>query len=157
MSKKYWFYGLALLVSFASGRWLAPEKVKIEKQIVEVEKKSSTKDTDSERNKRKETTVTEKIGPDGSKETTSHTVETTETAKKKSQSDSSESTRAESETKEIERGTAKVTVSALAGTSFTSPQIVYGASVSKPILGPITVGVFYLTPGTLGGMLGLTF
>ncbi len=158
MSRRYWAVGLALLVSFAAGRWLAPEKIKIEKQIIEVEKKSSNKDTEAERNKRKETIITEKINSDGSKETTTHIVEETSASKKAGESNNSESGRAENETKEIERGTAKVTISALAGTTFsTETPIVYGGSISKPIFGPITIGAWGLTNKTAGFSLGLTF
>lgn len=157
MDKKYWLYGVALLVSFASGRFLVPEKVKIEKQIVEVEKKSLVKDTDSERNKHKETVVTEKINSDGSKETTTHVIEETQASKKENESNSSESAKDQRETKEVERGSSKTTVGFMAGTSFTSPQVIYGVSVYRGVLGPIGIGVWGLTNGIVGASIGISF
>lgn len=51
-----------------------------------------------------------------------------------------------------------VNVSALASVNFTrSSMPVYGASVSKEIIGPITVGVFGLTDSTIGVSIGLNF
>lgn len=157
MDKKYWFFGLALLVSFASGRWLAPEKVKTVVQTVEIENKSNNKDSEAERNKKKETTTTEKTNLDGSTEKTTHTVEETDTTKKTNESDSSQSTTSKTASKEIERGTSKVTISALAGTNITAPQIVYGASVYRGVLGPIGIGLFGFTNGIVGAMIGLSF
>lgn len=49
-------------------------------------------------------------------------------------------------------------ISALASMNFLNGFVpVYGASVSKEILGPITVGVFALTNSTFGISLGLNF
>lgn len=158
MTKKQWcLWAGALLVSFSFGRWSGPEKIKIEKQIVEVEKKSTTKDTEAERNKHKETTVTEVTKPDGTKETTTHTVEETSTDKKTGESDSVESSRASSETKEIEKSSGKTTLSVMAGTNISNPKVVYGAAAYHPILGPIGVGIWAFTDTTFGGSIGISF
>lgn len=158
MTKRQWLLlAAALLTAFAFGRWSAPEKIKIQKQIVEVEKKSTTKDTEAERNKRKEITVTEVIRPDGTKETTTHTVEETTAVKKKAESDSSESNRASNETKEVEKSSSKTTVSLMVGTNLQNPKIVYGGSAYRPILGPVGIGLWGLTDKTLGASVGLTF
>jgi len=56
--------------------------------------------------------------------------------------------------------TSKLNVSALVGTPFTGPnpfQPVYGVSVTKEVLGPISVGVWALTNSTVGVSLGWDF
>lgn len=150
MTKKQWVaLGLTILAAFAFGRWSAPDKIK----TVEVEKQTSAKDSEADRNKHKDTTVTEKVNSDGSKETTTHTVEDTEATKKTSESSISESTRE----KDVEKTSSKVTISVLAGTSLMSPQITYGASVYRPVLGPIGIGVWGLQSGTFGASIGISF
>lgn len=61
--------------------------------------------------------------------------------------------------KTIERAQDGVTIAALAGvdTSNLSKGFVYGASVSKPILGPISLGAWFLTSGTIGMSVGIKF
>lgn len=133
---------VALVLGIAVGRWLTP--VKIETKTVEVEKK--VVDTD----KKKETKVVEKVNPDGSKETVTTINETTE---RKSQKDTS----LNSTTSKIYGGS-KMTLSALGGLSLSgTPSMIYGASVTKPVLGPITAGAFFLTNSTIGVSLGLEF
>ncbi len=153
------FILLGLLCSFAAGRWLAPEKVRIETKTVEIEKKDSASKTEQDRNRRKETTETKVTKPDGSVEETRKIIEETETSKKTDKRDTSESASSEETLKEVTRSSAKVTIAALMGVPLAgnAPPVLYGGSVSKPILGPITVGVFYLTSPAIGGMLGLTF
>lgn len=51
----------------------------------------------------------------------------------------------------------RVQVSALAGIDLRSKQAVYGAAASKQFIGPVTLGVFGLTNGTLGASIGMTF
>lgn len=148
---KYIIVGVALLTAFAAGRWLAPEKVKIEKQIVTVEKQVDTKDKDDH----KKTTITETTKPDGTKTKTtvitddSQTKDTTKT----------DTATKETETKEITRGTSKVTLSALGGVhlGLGSQPVVYGGMISKPVLGPITIGIWGLSDATAGASIGLTF
>lgn len=149
---------IALLTSYAFGRWSAPEKVKIETKIVEVEKKTETSKTDTDRNKHKETTVTETTRPDGTKETTTKTVEDTQTDRKTNTSKTDDTTITESKSKEVTYSSSKVTVSALAGVNVLKGGLPdYGASLTKPILGPITVGAFAFQSGMVGCSLGLTF
>ncbi len=148
--------GLILLaLSFATGRYLTPDKIKIETKIVEVEKKTS--DSDTNRDKHRETITVEKTLPDGTTEKTTKTTEDTQTDRKTHSTD--DLTKTETTSKEITKGD-KVTVAALTGVdinlSGTSP-IIYGGIVSKPILGPVTVGVWGLSNATAGLALGLTF
>ncbi len=129
---------LGLLSSFAVGRYSVPESTK--------ESKDSSEQTDS---KKKKKTVTEETeAPDGTKK--KKTTVTEETEKSKSKTDK--------ESKEVFTGSSKVTVGALLGIRvYDANSQSYGLLISKPILGPITVGAFYLTPGILGASLGLTF
>jgi FtsZ-interacting cell division protein ZipA len=141
---------VALVGAFAVGRWSAPEKVKI--QTVEVEKKTTDKQVDS--TKDKTTTITETTKPDGTK--TKTTVITDNQTK---HSDAHSDTEIDkTTTKEVDRSTSKVTISALAALDVTKPGMpIYGASVSKPILGPLTVGVFGFQNGMAGVSVGLSF
>lgn len=132
-------------ISFASGRFLAPIKT------VEVVKEVERKEKEKEVHKTKKTV--EKTNPDGSKETTTTETEdsTTTTTTEKDKSSS----------KETERSSSKIHVAALAGMDITKglnpALIVYGASVSKDILGPISIGVFGFNDGRLGLSVGLSF
>lgn len=137
---------LALLVAFAVGRFLAPTKVKTEVKTVYVEKKTE----DQKVQKHIQTVIVQK--PDGSKET------------KITEDDNSDTKTAESnqtvkqEDKEVIRGTGKTYIAALAGLSISNfGQPVYGASVARSVLGPITVGAWGLTNGTAGLSVGLSF
>lgn len=149
-----------LTTAFAFGRWSAPEKVKIETKVVEVEKKTESSQSDIDRNRRRETTETEVTRPDGTTEKTKKTIEETETHKETNRKDTTSTSTTTEASKEVTVGTAKVTVSALVGIELapgTRPPVWYGGSISKPILGPVTVGVWYLTAPAAGFSLGLTF
>lgn len=141
-----------LLASFAGGRWLAPEKVRVETKTVEVEKKIDKIDKTTD--KHKEAVIVEVVKPDGTKETTTKTVEDV-----KVKIDTKEvvlDTVTTDKTKEVAGSSAKVTIAAMGGlTRDFSP--VYGAAVSKPILGPVTVGAWGLSNLTFGASVGLTF
>lgn len=136
---KYALASIAILTSFAAGRWMAPTSIKTDKET------SATKDTD----KHKVTVITVIEHPDGTKESKTTEVEDTSSTASKNTSD----------TKDVERSTSKVTISALGGISLLSDPLVtvFGVSVTKPILGPITAGVWGLSNKTFGASLGLTF
>lgn len=53
----------------------------------------------------------------------------------------------------------RMNVSVLAGIDFSSavPKPTYGVSINKEFIGPITVGVFGLTNGTIGASIGVNF
>lgn len=59
----------------------------------------------------------------------------------------------DTETKVKERS--KLAISALAGTDLSKP--IYGAAVSKEVLGPITIGIFGLSNASFGASVGLNF
>lgn len=149
---------VSLLAAFAFGRYSAPEKVKTETKTVEVEKKTEDTKTDVDKNRHKETKVVEVTRPDGSKEKTTEVTEDTNVFKKTDQSTTDNTTKSAEESKETTYAAAKVTISALAGANVSSLSVpVFGASVSKPILGPIAVGLFGFANGLAGFSIGLTF
>jgi len=141
-----WFVVGAVLLAFAAGRYLTPTKIEI--KTVEVEKKK----TDVERDKRKETTTTVTENPDGTKTTVTKTVEDTNTRK----STTTDKT-VEGETTKTYRG-AKTSVMVLGATRADDLlSRSYGMAVSRQVLGPISVGGFFLTNSTVGVSLGLEF
>lgn len=148
---------LALSGAFAIGRWAAPEKVRIETRTVEVERKTDTADTEVNRDKHKTTKTTEIVRPDGTREITTEVTEDTKTDKTKKDTETSERETDSATLKEITRSSQKVTISALYGVSVTGELPKWGASITKPFLGPFTFGAFFLTPGVLGCSIGLTF
>lgn len=148
---------VALTASYGFGRWSAPEKIRVETIIKEVEKKVDDTKTSTDRDKHKTTTVTETVKPDGTKQTVTTTTEDTQTHKGTEGHSTTENEKDSSTLKEITRATAKVTVSAMYGMPFIGGLPYYGGMISKPIFGPITVGAFYLSPDIIGVTLGLTF
>lgn len=142
---------VALLTSFAAGRWLAPETIKTVKEIVKVKEKQKVKIVEKEVHR--VTTITEY--PDGKKVTV---IE--DNSKQTSNTDTSTHTDTKSkETSEITRGTSKVTISALGGISLLNNPLVtvWGVSVTKPVFGPVAIGLWGLNNNTFGSSLGLTF
>lgn len=135
-----------ILTSFAFGRYSAPETIK----TVEIEKKTEDKTKDID--KHKDTVIVEVINPDGTKTTTTKTVEDTNT--KVTDKKTSETSKTEEETK----SSSKTTLAALSGVQLQgTPEVVYGASVHRPIFGPIGIQVFGLSSKTFGIGLSLTF
>lgn len=141
---------IVVLTSFAFGRYSTPVIVKTER--VEVEKKTETSTDDL--NRHKETTTKEVVKPDGSKETTTTTTE--DTSRRKDKKDTEDTQK--SDKTETVKSKDVVTLSALAMVSVTNPTgIDYGLHVSKPMIGPIVVGIFGFTDGRVGVSLGLQF
>lgn len=130
-----------LAISFASGRFLTPEKTKIEVKTITVEKVVTE-------------VVHQKIyikeNPDGSKETTIVTDTNT---------DSKTNSKSNDETKESTISKDRINISVLTGSNFpinlSAP--IYGISANKNILGPITGGIFALSNKTAGISIGLNF
>lgn len=149
---------IALLAAFAAGRFLTPEKVRIETRTVEVEKKTSESSSDTNIDRHRETTTTETTRPDGTKEKKTTVVEDTQANRKHDDKTDDEKSSDSSSVKIVERSSAKVTISALAAVNpFTPGPFLYGASISKPILGPLSLGAFGFSDGRIGLSAGLTF
>jgi hypothetical protein len=132
---------IVLAAAFAAGRQSVPEKVKTEIKTVEVEKIVTVV-------KKEVVTIVE--NPDGSKQTTIVTDTRT---------DSQTNTNASNQTTEETKKNKKLNVSILAGTSpsFNLTELVYGASISKEVVGPVTVGAWALTNRSVGISVGLNF
>jgi hypothetical protein len=141
---------VALLTSFAAGRWSAPEKIKI--QTIEVEKKTDDKKVVTDDKKR--TTIVEVDKPDGTKVKTTVIADVSDIKAYDKITDDVTKT----QTKEIDKSSSKVTISLLVAINLTGPYLpTYGVAITKPILGPITVGLFGLQDRTIGASVGLTF
>lgn len=140
---------VGLGAAFAAGRYTTPEKIRVETKIVEVVKESKDVKKDVKKVVKKKT-ITK---PDGTKETTTETT-TDSSLDKKTEKDTSKNSDTSSETA---RGDSKVTINALVGLDFNRTTPVYGLSCTKPILGPLTVGLWGLTNATAGASIGLSF
>lgn len=150
---------VSLATAFAAGRYSLPEKIRIETKTVEVEKKSDSKDTDAQKNTHKKTITKETIKPDGTKTVTTVVTDDSVASTKTIDKQVDLTNKDISSVSEKSHSSDKVTISALGGVSFNSstPVFVYGASVSKPILGPITVGLWGLSNASFGASAGLSF
>ena len=155
----------ALLVSFAAGRYTVPEKIKIETKTVEVEKKVEIVKKDVDKDAHKKIITVVKYSKTGKKESLTTTVEEdTKIASKTGVTDNIQKDLSQSTLKITEKGDSKVTISALAGvnpfvSTTTTPNnlFIYGASIYKPVLGPIGIGIFGLSNGSCGASVGVTF
>lgn len=152
------------VVCFALGRWLSPEKVKIQREVVVKEDTTKIEQlkTDLERLKKKKTTTVEVIRPDGTREIKTVVKEDESVRKQKSKDTTTTIVKetSEKESKEITNSSSVLTLSALVGTDITSlsssSKLQFGAHVQRTIIGPFTLGVFGLSSGTAGFSLGLS-
>lgn len=145
--------------SFAVGRYTTPVQIKTETKIVEVEKKTNVSDSDKKKERHKKTTTIEETLPDGTKRKTTVVTDDTQSDSQKHDSSSSETSKSETDKKEVTNRTSLVTISALGGASISlgNVPLIYGASITKPVLGPITIGIWGLSNSTAGLSLGLSF
>ena len=136
----------------ATGAYLVPTKVKIEK-------KTDSKVTNTEKKKKRKITIVENKKPDGEVNKTTTITDDSDSKDNSKSVDTAISDKQSDTSKEVTHEGSKVSISALAGINpFNGPQApVFGASLTKPVLGPITVGAWGLNNGTIGGSLGLTF
>lgn len=123
----------------------------IPRKTVTVVVTDTKKQTDVEKDKRKETTIVEKVGPDGSKQTTTKIVEDTSTKRVVDERSHT------SDTRETTFGGGGFGASLLVASSGSLVDRDYGVSVNKSILGPINVGAFFFKSGTIGVSAGLQF
>jgi hypothetical protein len=147
---------VSLAIAFAVGRYSTPEKIKTVTQTVTVHDIQTDTNTDKKDNKKVVTVEDDK--PTGEKVITTTTTDNSDTNTKIDQTD--DTTTNTTSTKEVTKGSDKVTILGLAGTQFGkgSPlSTVYGGSISKPVLGPITTGAWGLSNKTVGLSVGLTF
>lgn len=139
---------VALAGAFAAGRYTLPAKVVTE--IKEVVKEVKEKETET--NKHKETKRVIVTNPDGTITDTTTIVEDT----KKNTDTTTVVDKDKSTNSETTYPTDKVTIQALGGLNFPETPV-YGAAVSKPVIGPIVIGLWGLSNKTVGASIGLTF
>lgn len=146
---------LALLTSFALGRFSTPETVKVETKTVQVD--SKVDNTSTNQDKHQDTTTTTTKAPDGTVVTKTETVVDTNTHRQTRDTDTTDTSTDTS--KEVTRSSSKLSISVLAGVNVTSPGAtpVYGGSITRGLIGPLTVGLFGLSNGVVGASVGLTF
>lgn len=141
---------IALSMAFAVGRYTAPAG-SVTKTVTDTAS-SDQKQIDRDTIKKIITTTTKK--PDGEEQTTTETTISTNTHV----NDTKSSETHQEQTVTIEKKPV-LNVSLLAGVDVIRPLSgpVYGASVSKEFIGPITLGVWGLTNSTVGVSVGLNF
>ncbi len=126
---------VALLAAYSFGHYTKPQPAI-----------ATTTTQETEKQLQHDVIVTIKT-PDG----TTKTVETVDTT-----------TKVQEQKKEVEvtpPKQSKINISALVANDFSRGGILplYGVSVSKEFLGPVTIGAFGLTNGTIGLSLGINF
>ena len=149
-----------ILTAYAFGRYSAPEKVRTVTKIVEVEKKTTDVKKDTSRDKHRETKTVETTKPDGTKEKTTTVVEDTKTDTKTDRKDTAETGKTTEEDKEIVKLGGGLSIAALVGAPVSPINIgavTFGLHVSRPLIGPISIGLFRLSNGILGFSTGLVF
>jgi hypothetical protein len=146
---------VALGIGLVVGRYSLPQKVVTKVQTVEVEKKTS--DEHKLVADRTTTTTQQVKKPDGTVMTTTVTKNDVQT---RDTTDilSVDSKKSDTE-KTVTYSGSRWSMSVLAGKNVSSLSAAptYGASVGYRLLGPVTVGGFGLTNGTVGLSLGLSF
>lgn len=141
------------VTSYAVGRYGTPTKivtktVEVEKKIFVENKKENIVD-----HSKKKVVVVQK--PDGTKVTTITVKSDIDTNQQTSEKELTDIKISKESSKIYD--SSKVTLSALAGFDFRLGQMVYGGMVSKPVLGPFTLGAFMLSTPIVGLSVGLTF
>jgi hypothetical protein len=146
---------VSLAVAFGFGRWSAPQKIVTETKVVI--QKDATKETQSDQDKHSETNTVQVKKPDGTIITKTTTKTDTDT-KRKTEQETKTDQKSDTRT-EITKSSSPVTINALAGVNVTSLTggLIYGLSISRPILGPITIGAWGMTNKTGGFSLGIQF
>jgi FtsZ-interacting cell division protein ZipA len=140
---------IVLAVTFATGRWSASQKTtKTTEQVTQTDVKADVKDTHTK------TTITETKQPTG--------VDTTVTVIDQVQDDKStenDNTKTQIQQTVTPTSKSKLNISVLGAEDFSKgfTEPTYGLSISKEVLGPLTVGAFGLMNGTVGISVGLDF
>ena len=88
---------------------------------------------------------------DGSETTTTKIVEDNDLAKKTLDTKASESE------KIVEKSSGVLSLSLLGGIDIHDPTPTYGISVTRSVIGPVTIGLWGLNNGTVGGSIGVNF
>ena len=155
-------------VLFASGRFLAPTKEEIKKEVVKTDT-SSSNTTDNKSSDHSKDVKTKKrtktiVRPDGTKETVVTEVKDYSSRQREDSKNAvvttNTSTEATKESKLIERASGKTSLSVLAGVNVFAPTtgvIIYGGHIQTQLIGPFTIGIWGLSNGPLGASAGILF
>jgi hypothetical protein len=138
--------GIALIVAFIGGRFSASRP-----DVKTVTQTDETKKTDEIKDTHIVTVIKEITKPSGEVEKTT-TIDTNITKRTE--------TEATKDTKTVQTETSsnnKVTIQALVGYDMAKQLPTYGASAAKDIAGPISVGAWGLSNGSIGVSLGVRF
>ena len=145
------------LIVAASAVWMVPVKTVTVTKEVQVDKIVYKEREDTQDQTHKTVKSHTETKTDGTR-TTDTTITFDNTVKDVKVKDDSKTDNTTTETtKEVTRGDSKVTVLGLAGVNVGTGQVAYGASVSKSILGPVSIGGFAFSNGFVGGGAGLQF
>lgn len=149
MSLKYKIIGGAVftLLVFTLGRYSVSSPT-----IKTTEDQTIASNTDKDKDTHKQTTTTTVEEPNGEKKTTTTTNEDIISTTHKTEDVATHLEQTITPPK-----TNTLNVSALAATSFSELKPLYGLSVTKQVIGPITAGAFGLNNGIVGISLGLSF
>lgn len=152
---------VALAGSYAAGRWASPTKVITEIKTVEVEKKTDQTIDTAQKHKHKKIIIVTSEKPGGQKDSTTTITDDTDSVSNSTTTQTDTADKTTDNKHEEDRPEPKTTIAAMAGISTRDGQIQYGASVYRPLLGPLGVGVFGLgnvTDGvSCGVQIGITF
>lgn len=145
----------ALLISFGAGRYSTPTKTV--EDVHNVDKEVKKENSESDKNKHVETTIVTVVKPDGTKESTTKIVSDSNAVTKTTDTD--KIAKDDTAHKETTRGSSPVTLSVLGAINpFGGPQLLdYGIGVTKPVIGPIAIGIFGFKSGVIGASVGVTF
>ena len=155
------------VVCLAVGRYTVSTKIVDTKSSTQIvnnkETKIDDKNVDKHDDKTTKQVVVQIVNKDGSAQTTTTTITEdkdniiAKTDDKTVNLDNSSTIN--TETKTITKGGSKTNISLLGGVNLSNPAggMLYGLSVNREIIGPITLGVFGLSNGSAGLSLGINF
>lgn len=158
LSNKNIFIAASLLVAFAFGRFTTPVKIKTVVKTITVTKDVNKNENQSNKNVHKKVVQKEVVKPDGTKEIDTTTTEDADQSNKNQSETVAKTNQSQDQEKEVVKGGGRLSLSLLGGVDLHdvgSPLL--GLSVTKSILGPITVGAWGLNNNTLGISVGLDF
>ncbi len=147
----------AVLTAFAFGRYSVPLTEKTETRTAAMEQTQTDITATAARDRHTDTVITETRKPDGTVEKRTEIKAETQTVTERSRQETDVASQVSDIKTEKTRQASQVHLSALAGFSvhdLTAP--VYGGSVSKEVLGPISVGFWGLSSGVVGASVGVS-
>jgi hypothetical protein len=133
-----------LLGVFAAGRYSVPTQPAITQQLQDNSKEHETVDQDTHK------TIVRVKEPSG-KVTTTVTIDTTAHEKE----DKTDQLKVDTTVTPPIRRTLNLSV--LAGTDIHALKPIYGLSIQKELIGPLTFGIYGLNNGVIGGSIGYNF